>query len=188
MKKKTLAIVLATVIVVAGAIGGTLAWLTSQEEITNTFTVGNIEIGLTESTFPTNAKLVPGTTIPKDPTVTVKAGSEESFVFVMIENKFSTIGTLNISADWTAVATSGDKTIYKYKEVVSATSVDTDLTKVFTTVTVSSNATNSDLQNLITNGTAKIKVMAYAHQTAEQNLSDAQTAFQTLLGGTWQAV
>ena len=51
MKKKTLALVLALTLLVAGVIGGTLAWLTDQtDEVKNTFTVGDINIDLTETT------------------------------------------------------------------------------------------------------------------------------------------
>ena len=79
MKKKTLALVLALTLLVAGVVGGTLAWLTDQTaEVKNTFTVGDINIGLTETT--TDYKMVPGNTIAKDPTVTVEEGSDASYV------------------------------------------------------------------------------------------------------------
>ena len=76
-KKKTLLMSLAAVLLVVSGVFGTLAWLTdSTDSITNTFTVGNIDIDLTE-TLPTDrtAKMVPGHTIKKDPKVTVTAGS-----------------------------------------------------------------------------------------------------------------
>ena len=83
MKKKTLALVLALTLLVAGVVGGTLAWLTDQTaEVKNTFTVGDINIGLTETT--TDYKMVPGNTIAKDPTVTVKANSEACWLFVKV--------------------------------------------------------------------------------------------------------
>ena len=79
MKKKTLALVLALTLLVAGVVGSTLAWLTDQTaEVKNTFTVGDINIGLTETT--TDYKMVPGNTIAKDPTVTVEEGSDLSYV------------------------------------------------------------------------------------------------------------
>ena len=66
MKKKTLALVLALTLLVAGVVGGTLAWLTDQTaEVKNTFTVGDINIGLTETTA--DYKMAPGNTIPKTP-------------------------------------------------------------------------------------------------------------------------
>lgn len=83
MKKKTLALVLALTLLVAGVVGGTLAWLTDRTaEVKNTFTVGDINIGLTETT--TDYKMVPGNTIAKDPTVTVKANSEACWLFVQV--------------------------------------------------------------------------------------------------------
>ena len=84
MKKKTLALVLALTLLVAGVVGGTLAWLTDQTaEVKNTFTVGDINIGLTETTA--DYKMIPGNTIAKDPTVTVKANSEACWLFVKVE-------------------------------------------------------------------------------------------------------
>ena len=69
---KALALVLVVVLLFGGALGGTLAWLTAKTDtVTNTFTVGDINIDLTETT--TDYKLVPGNTIAKDPTVTVKS-------------------------------------------------------------------------------------------------------------------
>ena len=64
MKKKTLALVLALTLLVAGVVGGTLAWLTDQTaEVKNTFTVGDINIGLTETT--TRTPPSPSRPIPK---------------------------------------------------------------------------------------------------------------------------
>lgn len=81
--KKKITLLLSLVLAVAMGIGGTLAWLTAKTEaVKNTFTVGNINITLTETT--TNYKMVPGQTIAKDPKVTVKAGSEACWLFVKI--------------------------------------------------------------------------------------------------------
>ena len=75
MKKKTIAVVLALVLVICCAVGGVLAWLTdTTDSITNTFTVGNVKIDLAESKN-LDLKMVPGQTIKKDPKVTVKANS-----------------------------------------------------------------------------------------------------------------
>lgn len=81
--KKKITLLLSLALAVAIGIGGTLAWLTDKTESkVNTFTVGNIDIDLTETT--TNYKMVPGQTIAKDPKVTVKAGSEACWLFVKI--------------------------------------------------------------------------------------------------------
>lgn len=83
---KSLALVLSCVLLVGGVIGGTLAWLTADGgSVTNTFTESDIDITLSE-TKPENktAPMVPGWTIDKDPKVTVKADSEDCWLFVKI--------------------------------------------------------------------------------------------------------
>lgn len=88
-KSKALLLTLCAVLLVAASVLGTMAYLTSSAEVKNTFTIGKVEIKLDETdvTNPTGPrvtansyKLMPGTTYTKDPTVTVKAGSEESYV------------------------------------------------------------------------------------------------------------
>ena len=88
-RSKALLLTLCAVLLVAASVLGTMAYLTSSDTVTNTFTVGKVEIKLDETdvTNPTGPrvkansyKLMPGTTYTKDPTVTVKAGSEESYV------------------------------------------------------------------------------------------------------------
>lgn len=104
MKKNTLALVLALTLLVAGVVGGTLAWLTDQTaEVKNTFTVGDINIGLTETTA--DYKMVPGNTIAKDPTVTVKANSEACWLFVKVTEStdLKDFITYAIAEGWTAL-------------------------------------------------------------------------------------
>ena len=100
---KSLALVLACVLLVGGVIGGTVAWLTAKtNEVTNVFTPSDIDITLQEHTYDSdkdeltntetttgvdNYKMVPGWTIPKDPWVTVKGGSEDCWVFIKVEEK-----------------------------------------------------------------------------------------------------
>lgn len=80
---KVIAALLAVVLLVGATIGGTIAWLTaSTEKVENTFTVGNIDIALTETTE--DYKMIPGYTIDKDPVVTVKANSEDCWVFIKV--------------------------------------------------------------------------------------------------------
>ena len=83
MKKKSLALLLAIAIVVVGVVAGTLAWLTDKTApVTNTFTTSDIDIDLTETEA--EYKMIPGWSIDKDPTVTVKAGSEACYLFVKL--------------------------------------------------------------------------------------------------------
>ena len=95
MKKKLLIMSVAMVLVCAFAVGMTIAYLTSTDEVVNTFTVGNVQIELDEAKVdaygePVGSpaprvkdntyKLIPGHTYTKDPTVTVLEGSEESYI------------------------------------------------------------------------------------------------------------
>ena len=83
MNKKFMALASVCILLVGGAIGGTVAWLTTQtDEVQNVFTAGSIEMELNEKT--TGYKMIPGWTIDKDPVVTVKAGSEDCFVFIEV--------------------------------------------------------------------------------------------------------
>ena len=122
MKKKVLSIV-AVVLVLCCAIGGTLAWLTDKTgPVVNTFTVGDINIELAETT--TDYKMVPGNTIAKDPKVTVKDGSEACWLFVKVEKStnFDQYLSYEMAVGWTALP--GVEGVY-YREV-SATTADTD--------------------------------------------------------------
>ena len=97
ISKKSVALVMAMVLAFGCGIGGTLAWLTaSTGEVVNTFTVGDINLTLDESiltagTLNTDTRvtkndyhILPGTTQPKDPIVTVVDGSEACWLFVEI--------------------------------------------------------------------------------------------------------
>ena len=86
---------LALVLVIGCVAGGTVAWLVATSDtVTNTFTYGNIDITLTETTG-TSYKIIPGTDITKNPKVTVQAGSEACWLFVKVEEvgAISTITT-----------------------------------------------------------------------------------------------
>jgi len=93
MKKKALAMLLACVMLMGVAIGGSLAWLTDKtEEVKNVFTDSDISITLDESVDTDvigeeSFKMIPGHTITKDPEVTVKAGSEACWLFVKVAKK-----------------------------------------------------------------------------------------------------
>ena len=102
--KNALLLALCAVLLVGATIAGTVAYLTSQTEVVkNTFSVGSVKI-LLDETDTDNSKthtdkasaagrdlanayhLMPGGTYPKDPIVHVLANSEDSWVFVKVEN------------------------------------------------------------------------------------------------------
>lgn len=96
---------LAVVLLIGIGVGGTLAWLSATSgTVTNTFTVGDVNIELKEhdlndGTLDTNTeveeentyKIVPGDTQPKDPFVRVKANSEDSWIFVQVQEVNNTV-------------------------------------------------------------------------------------------------
>ncbi len=93
-KTKALGLMMAAVLLVTATIFGTMAYLTSTDEIVNTFTVGSVAIQLDEAKANTDGtlvegadrvdansyKLLPGHTYAKDPMVTVLSGSENSYI------------------------------------------------------------------------------------------------------------
>lgn len=80
---KIAALIAAIVLVIGCTAGGTVAWLVSKPAaITNVFTVGNINATLTETK--TAFKIVPGVDIDKDPVATVKANSEDCYLFMQL--------------------------------------------------------------------------------------------------------
>lgn len=84
MNKKVVAIALTCAMLLTCVVGGTLAWLTDKTDtVTNTFTIGDIEITLGETTG-NSYDFVPGDTISKDPKVTVAADSEACYLFVNV--------------------------------------------------------------------------------------------------------
>lgn len=179
MKKKTFALLMALVLVFGVAVGGTVAWLTAKTgPVVNTFTVGDINIGLTETTK--DYKIVPGTDIAKDPKVTVKANSEACWLFVKVEEAnwpaaVETDGTTRkvnyeIAGGWTAL--SGVSGVY-YREV-DAVTADTDFAVLKDNkVTVSDTLTKTEINNITTNPT--LTFTAYAVQ--KDNIADAATAW-----------
>ena len=95
MKKttKALALVLCAMLLVVGSVMGTLAYLTSEAEVTNTFTAGNVSITLQEREMDVatgkvktggalvekieGIKILPGREVEKQPVITVGDTSEK---------------------------------------------------------------------------------------------------------------
>lgn len=101
--RKALMLILCAALLVSATVMGTLAYLTSKDTVTNTFSVGKVAITLDEldvdnSTEGENDRdkanayhLLPGETYDKDPTVHVLANSEDAWVFVNVENDIAPI-------------------------------------------------------------------------------------------------
>lgn len=103
MRKKVIAVALACAMLLS-AVGGTLAWLTDKDSVKNVFTVGSVDINLTEtnklngvevaensnpSSNSYNYKfdsVMPGDKITKTPVIT-NEGKNDAYVRVVVEVK-----------------------------------------------------------------------------------------------------
>ena len=176
MKKKLTVSLAVLALVACMAAGATLAWLTAKtSSVTNTFTYGDINIELKETTGE-SYKMVPGNTIAKDPKVTVKANSEACWLFVKVEksDNFDDFMTYGIADGWTALA--GVDGVY-YREVASPT--DDTVFDVLSgnSVTVKDSVTKEDFAGL--KGTMPtLTFTAYACQ--KDNVTTATQAWNLI--------
>lgn len=108
MLKKTLLLVCMMALVVCISVGATIAYLTSQDTVTNTFTVGQVGIELWETDVDEDDNeadnhpeknldkankyhLLPGHEYVKDPTVYVDETSESCYLYVKVINDIADI-------------------------------------------------------------------------------------------------
>lgn len=179
MKKKIAISIVAVALVLCCAIGGTLAWLTDKTDpVVNTFTVGDINIDLTETT--TDYKMVPGNTIAKDPKVTVKANSEACYLFVKVtkSGNFDQFLTYEMADGWTQYEGTTD---VWYREVAASNANQEFEVLKDSKVTVKGTVTKEMMTSSdFTNPTLTFK--AAAVQTANLTLAQAYVEATTLLG------
>ena len=88
MQKKRSAImaILAVVLVAALTAGGTLAYMTDSESLTNTFVVGDLDVTIKEPDYPKDLECperVPGDSFPKNPTIRQVKG--DAYMRVKVE-------------------------------------------------------------------------------------------------------
>ena len=173
--KKVIAMVVALALAACGIIGGTVAWLVAKtESVTNTFTYGDINITLEESDtgdgdgddLTNEYIMVPGNTIEKDPVVTVKANSEDSWLFVKMEKSenFDDCMEYEMADGW--IALDGVEGVY-YREVTKS-DADAEFAVIKDNkVTVKGDVTKEMLNELDAEGKSdypKLVVTAYAVQ------------------------
>ena len=220
---KALLLSMCAVLLVVGSVFGTIAYLTDTEAVTNTFSVGRVGLSLdvadvnemgqplkddavvekvadadrwqpadgdTEQKY----HLLPGHTYIKDPTVTVDAGSEESYVRMMVTVTFASALTdeqlateldeifLGYDAGkWERedkTVSADQKTItyeYRYYTTVdgktdAGVNADQPLEPLFSSIKVPGEYTNEQIAIL---GGMEIKVEAHAIQAAGFDTEDA---------------
>lgn len=173
MNKKGLALLLALMLVIGAAVGGTVAWLTAKTDaVVNTFTTSNISIKLEETT--TDYKMVPGYAISKDPTVTVLAGSEKCYLFVRTAKSanFDTFLTFTMADGWTQ----GDGTKIPsdvWYRVVESSSADQEFAVLKDDqVIVRDSVTKADMNGLSETTYPKLTVTAYASQYSKDGTTN----------------
>ena len=173
---RVLVMAVALTLIIGGIIGGSVAWLTATSApVTNTFTYGDINITLTETTGG-NYKIIPGVDISKDPKMTVEANSEACWLFVKVEQNGTFVAnkvTYSIADGWTKGDGKDIPDDVYYREV-SAVTANTDFYVLKNNeVTVSSTLTKDEIKD-ITNPT-KLIFTAYAVQ--KDGIADAATAW-----------
>ena len=215
-RSKALLLTLCAVLLVTASVLGTMAYLTSTDEVKNTFTVGQVAITLDEAKVnnmgvpldkdgtiadPADAervkansyKLLPGHTYTKDPTVTIKEGSESSYVKMTVT--FSNAAELDAifapngadmtsifggydSSNWIAKGNTEDTAKntrtyeFWYKETVGAPTADVALDALFYSITVPGEITKEQLATI---EGMTITVNAYAIQA--DGFADAAAAW-----------
>lgn len=192
--KKIVATGSALALTAAVAVGGTLAWLTANDSVQNTFTVGNIQMSMDEAPVDANGQategartdantyhIVPGGSYDKDPTIHFNAGNDASYLFVKVENGLEgieanvdgkdTIEEQILANGWAAV--DDEENVY-YKAVSANTGAAAVDYVVFENLYISETA--SDLSAY---ADKTITVTAYAIQ---------QAGFESNVAGAWDAV
>ena len=193
---KLVVLLLAVVLVIGCAAGGTLAWLIAKTNpIENTFSAANINITLEETPNADSddegteydiwvGKMVPGTTISKDPKVTVEAGSEACWLFVKVTEAGGgvTVGTTTYSfkdfvtyamaTGWTAVP---DTAGVYYREVAASTDDQTYDVISNNQVSIPNTVTKAMLDQATGNNAPSLTFTAYAVQ--KEGFADAASAW-----------
>lgn len=194
MKTRTKALLLAlcAVLLVVTTVFTTLAFLTSTTNtVTNTFSVGNVTITMDESPVDedgqattgnrvtaNNYKLIAGKAYDKDPIIHVGNKSEDSYLFVKIDNQIAAVINELVLTGWTAV-TDGEDGLYVYgteasPTMINATTGDVD---VFDGFSVKNTVGNTELEAVngktITLKAFAIQAEGVDYATAKQAAVDA---------------
>lgn len=206
MKKKYLLFIFCAVLISFISVGITTAYLTSMKTEANVFTIGKVVITLDEAEVDelgnkisdnrvneNKYHLMPGYTYLKDPTVTVKNGSNDAYVRILITiNNIVELKAIygedftpnNIYSNWGKnwiyfdKKENEDKSItyeYRYKEVVSGINDEKKLEPLFNEFTIPGETKQSELESL---EELNVKIIAQAIQKSGfENERDAWNSF-----------
>lgn len=180
-------VMLALTMVVGCAVDGTVAWLVSESESSvSTFTLGDINIELTESESGNQPlKIIPGVDIRRSLKVTVEPNSEACWLFVKVEGtnwshfpdangtakvSYSVAGGTN---DWKAL--DNYPGVY-YREVSAEDAQRGDAYDVNCNVTVSQMLTKAEVNSIASGTQPQLSFTAYAVQ--RYSFEDAAKAWE----------
>ena len=202
-RSKALLLILCAILLLIASALGTVAYLTVQDTVTNTFSVGKVDATLIEGSAGKRSMrarstgapvdendhiLMPGHTYTKDHTIHVDAVSEDSYIFVKVENGiasyeaassaeeggYRTIADQITDNGWTALESAAD--VY-YREYVKS-STGSDLA-VFDTFKIADNANDAESWGSCD---AQVAVTAYAVQ--KYGFDTASAAWMATFGKT----
>lgn len=181
-RTKALLLTLCALMLVAASVLGTMAYLTSNDEVKNTFTVGSVAITLDETDVDDSTpnadrdkansyKLLPGHEYTKDPIVHVASTSEGCYLFVKVDNQIvaiedsaNTVAGQMAAKGWKAV--DGQTGLYVYVGTTAGATAPLVVTAgsnvtVFEKIKVANTVTNETLAGY---ANKTITVTAYAVQ------------------------
>lgn len=202
-RSKALLLILCAMLLLIASALGTVAYLTVQDTVKNTFSVGKVDATLIEGSAGKRSMrarstgapvdendhiLMPGHTYTKDYTIHVDAVSEDSYIFVKVENGiasyeapssaeedgYRTIADQITDNGWTALESAAD--VY-YREYTKS-SASSDFA-VFNTFKIADNANDAESWGSCD---AQVAVTAYAVQ--KDGFDTASAAWMATFGKT----
>ncbi len=202
-RSKALLLILCAMLLLIASALGTVAYLTVQDTVTNTFSVGKVDATLIEGSAGKRSMrarstgapvdendhiLMPGHTYTKDHTIHVDAVSEDSYIFVKVENGiasyeaassaeedgYRTIADQITDNGWTALESAAD--VYYREYTKSSTGSDF---AVFNTFKIADNANDAESWGSCD---AQVAVTAYAVQ--KDGFDTASAAWMATFGKT----
>ena len=205
-RSKALLLILCAMLLLIASALGTVAYLTVQDTVKNTFSVGKVDVTLDEGSEGSAGKrsmrarstgapvdendhiLMPGHTYTKDHTIHVDAVSEDSYIFVKVENGiasyeaassaeeggYRTIADQITDNGWTALESAAD--VYYREYTKSSTGSDF---AVFNTFKIADNANDAESW-----GSCDAQVVVTAYAVQKDGFDTASAAWMATFGKT----
>lgn len=202
-RSKALLLILCAMLLLIASALGTVAYLTVQDTVTNTFSVGKVDATLIEGSAGKRSMrarstgapvdendhiLMPGHTYTKDHTIHVDAVSEDSYIFVKVENGiasyeaassaeeggYRTIADQITANGWTALESAAD--VYYREYTKSSTGSDF---AVFDTFKIADNANDAESW-----GSCDAQVVVTAYAVQKEGFDTASAAWMATFGKT----